>query len=208
MSETRYYRNCDELSVYNFHKVLETNNYSYLIVGFDDYNLIEINEKEADELWSSIYEEYCKLTKNNKSLLYFAVFQELIYLKTRYQVARILLMQLSNGKNSEDFVLECIERLKEWKYKINKEKPLKDELSRMINQLKASENKIQMKQSELEDLNVDESEKLSLIEQNVKLELALGKNEINTKTTSVSKYIALFNEVKILNEAKNKQNNK
>ena len=208
MSKTRYYRNCDELSVYNFHKVLETNNYSYLIVGFDDYEPIEFDEKEADELWGNIYEEYCRLTKNNKSLLYFAVFQELLYLKTRYQVARILLMQLSNGNNSEEFVLECIEKLREWKYKIDKEKPLKDELQRMIHQLKVSENKIQIKKSELEDLNVDEGEKLSLIEQNVKLELALGKNKINTKKTSVSEHVALFNEVHLLNEARRKQNNK
>lgn len=208
MSETRYYRNCDELSVYNFHKVLETNNYSYLIVGFDDYKEVKFDEKEADELWGNIYEEYCRLTKNNKSLLYFAIFQELLYLKTRYQVARILLMQLSNGNNKEEFVLDCIERLKEWKYKIDKEKPLKDELARMIHQLKVSENKIHIKQSELEDLKVDEGEKLSLIEQNVKLELALGKNKINTKKTSVSEHVALFNEVHLLNEARRKQNNK
>jgi hypothetical protein len=208
MSETRYYRNCDELSVYNFHKVLETNNYSYLIVGFDDYKEVKFDEKEADELWGNIYEEYCRLTKNNKSLLYFAIFQELLYLRTRYQVARILLMQLSNGNNKEEFVLDCIERLREWKYKIDKEKPLKDELARMIHQLKVSENKIQIKQSELEDLKVDEGEKLSLIEQNVKLELALGKNKINTKKTSVSEHVALFNEVHLLNEARRKQNNK
>jgi hypothetical protein len=208
MSETRYYRNCDELSVYNFHKVLETNNYSYLIVGFDDYKEVKFDEKEADELWGNIYEEYCRLTKNNKSLLYFAIFQELLYLRTRYQVARILLMQLSNSNNKEEFVLDCIERLREWKYKIDKEKPLKDELARMIHQLKVSENKIQIKQSELEDLKVDEGEKLSLIEQNVKLELALGKNKINTKKTSVSEHVALFNEVHLLNEARRKQNNK
>jgi hypothetical protein len=208
MSETRYYRNCDELSVYNFHKILETNNYSYLIVGFDDYKEVKFDEKEADELWGNIYEEYCRLTKNNKSLLYFAIFQELLYLKTRYQVARILLMQLSNENNKEEFVLDCIEKLREWKYKIDKEKPLKDELARMIHQLKVSENKIQIKQSELEDLKVDEGEKLSLIEQNVKLELALGKNKINTKKTSVSEHVALFNEVHLLNEARRKQNNK
>jgi hypothetical protein len=208
MSETRYYRNCDELSVYNFHKILETNNYSYLIVGFDDYKELKFDEKEADELWGNIYEEYCRLTKNNKSLLYFAIFQELLYLKTRYQVARILLMQLSNENNKEKFVLDCIEKLREWKYKIDKEKPLKDELARMIHQLKVSENKIQIKQSELEDLKVDEGEKLSLIEQNVKLELALGKNKINTKKTSVSEHVALFNEVHLLNEARRKQNNK
>ena len=86
MSETRYYRNCDELSVYNFHKILETNDYSYLIVGFDGYDKLEFDEKKADELWGNIYEEYCKLTKNNKSLLYFSIFQELLYLKTRYKL--------------------------------------------------------------------------------------------------------------------------
>ena len=208
MSETRYYRNCDELSVYNFHKVLETNDYSYLIVGFDGYDKLEFDEKEADEIWGNIYEEYCKLTKNNKSLLYFAIFQELLYLKTRYQVARILLMQLSNNNNSEDFVLECIERLREWKYKINKEKPLKDELERMIHQLKVSENKIHIKKEELDNLNVEEGDKLSLIEQNVKLELALGKNKIDTKKTSVSEHVALFNEADLLNQARKKQNNK
>ena len=208
MSETRYYRNCDELSVYNFHKILETNDYSYLIVGFDGYDKLEFDEKEADEIWGNIYEEYCKLTKNNKSLLYFAIFQELLYLKTRYQVARILLMQLSNNNNSEEFVLECIERLREWKYKIDKEKPLKDELERMIHQLKVSENKIHIKKEELDNLNVEEGDKLSLIEQNVKLELALGKNKIDTKKTSVSEHVALFNEADLLNQARKKQNNK
>ena len=208
MSETRYYRNCDELSVYNFHKILETNDYSYLIVGFDGYDKLEFDEKKADELWGNIYEEYCKLTKNNKSLLYFSIFQELLYLKTRYQVARILLMQLSNNNNSEEFVLECIERLREWKYKIDKEKPLKDELERMIHQLKVSENKIQIKKEELDNLNVEEGDKLSLIEQNVKLELALGKNKIDTKKTSVSEHVALFNEADLLNQARKKQNNK
>ena len=208
MSETRYYRNCDELSVYNFHKILETNDYSYLIVGFDGYDKLEFDEKKADEIWGNIYEEYCKLTKNNKSLLYFAIFQELLYLKTRYQVARILLMQLSNNNNSEEFVLECIERLREWKYKIDKEKPLKDELERMIHQLKVSENKIHIKKEELDNLNVEEGDKLSLIEQNVKLELALGKNKIDTKKTSVSEHVALFNEADLLNQARKKQNNK
>ena len=78
----------------------------------------------------------------------------------------------------------------------------------MIHQLKVSENKIQIKTSELKDLNVNEGEKLSLIEQNVKLELALGKNKINTRETSVSEHVALFNEADLLNQARKKQNNK
>jgi len=208
MSETRYYRNCNELSVYNFHKILETNNYAYLVVGFDEYEKININEKEASDVWNLIYEEYCKLTEDNKSLLYFAIFQELLYLKTRFEVATTLLKQLSNGIDDKTVVLKYINALRVWKYKINKDKPLDEELDRMVNQLKASTNKIQIKQSELEDLNVNNSDKLSLIEQVVKLELALGKNEIDIKKTVVSKYIALFKEVKLINEARSKQNNK
>ena len=208
MSETRYYRNCNELSVYNFHKILETNNYSYLIVGFDEYEKININEKEASDVWNLIYEEYCKLTEDNKSLLYFAIFQELLYLKTRFEVATTLLKQLSNGIDDKIVVLKYINALRVWKYKINKDKPLDEELDRMVNQLKASTNKIQIKQSELEDLNVNNSDKLSLIEQVVKLEQALGRNEIDIKKTVVSKYIALFKEVKLINEARSKQNNK
>jgi len=208
MSETRYYRNCNELSVYNFHKILETNNYAYLVVGFDEYEKININEKEASDVWNLIYEEYCKLTEDNKSLLYFAIFQELLYLKTRFEVATTLLKQLSNGIDDKIVVLKYINALRVWKYKINKDKPLDEELDRMVNQLKASTNKIQIKQSELEDLNVNNSDKLSLIEQVVKLELALGKNEIDIKKTVVSKYIALFKEVKLINEARSKQNNK
>ena len=34
---TKYYRNCSELPMYNFSKILETNNYAYLVVGYDGY---------------------------------------------------------------------------------------------------------------------------------------------------------------------------
>jgi hypothetical protein len=207
MNETRYYRNCDEISVYNFYKVLETNNYAYLIVDYDDYQEVDFNEKEANELWISIYEEYCKLTEDNKSLLYFAVFQELLYLRTRFEVATILLRELSNGIKDDSARLNYIDSLRTWKYKINVDKPLEDELDRMVAQLKVSANKINIKQAELDELKVDDSEKLSLIEQTVKLEQALGRNEIDLKRTVVSKYIALFKEVKLLNEARKKQNN-
>ena len=207
MSETRYYRNCDEISVYNFYKVLETNNYAYLIVGYDDYQKVDFDDKEANEVWVSIYEEYCKLTEDNKSLLYFAVFQELLYLRTRFEVATTLLRQLSNGIKDDIVRLKYINSLRTWKYKIDKEKPLEDELDRMVAQLKVSTNKINIKQAELDELKVDDSEKLSLIEQTVKLEQALGRNEIDLKRTVVSKYIALFKEVKLLNEARKKQNN-
>ena len=204
---TKYYRNCDELPMYNFSKILETNNYAYLVVGYDGYEDAVFEESKANEFWESIYEEYCKLTQDNKSLMYFAIFQELVYLKTRYQVAVTLLTQLELGL-SDDLKNDFIEELRKWKYKINKDRPLKDELGRMLKQLNASTNAIKIKQSQLDDLKAKNSEKLSLIEQTVKLELALGKNEIDIKKTVVAKFVALFKEVQLLNQARKKRNGK
>jgi len=204
----KYYRNCNELSIHSFSKVLETNNYAWLLVDFDEYKDVKFDEKEASEIWQKIFEEYSKLTEDNKALLFLAIHQQLIYLRTRYEVARTLLMQLVNGVEKKDIRFGYFKALAEWNYNINTEKPLHEELERMFMQLKASTNKINIKQSELDDLKVNEGEKLSIIEQGLKLELALDKNDINLKTTSVTKFIAMFKEVRLRNEARKKNNGK
>ena len=131
-----------------------------------------------------------------------------MYLKTRYEVASTLLRQLEYGIEDEIVRIKYFNALREWKYVIDKNKPLESELQRMYVQLNQSTNKINTKQSELESLKVDDSEKLTIIEQTVKLELALDKNEIDLKRTVVSKYVAMFKEVRLKNEAMKKNNGK
>jgi hypothetical protein len=205
---TKYYISCDELFMHNFSKILDTNNYAWLVVGYDGYEDVKFDEVEASNIWQDIYYEYCKLTEDNKSLLYFAVVQELVYLKTRKEVASTLLQQLKLGIDDEILNLRYIEALKDWKYRIDVKRLLEDELERMYLQLRQSDNKINIKQAELDDLKVDDSEKLTIIEQTVKLEQALSRNEIDLKRTVVTKYIAMFKEVKLLNEARKKNNGK
>lgn len=204
---TKCYRDCSELPMYNFSKVLETGNYAYLLVEFDEYNKVEFNEKEMDDLWNEIYEEYCILTQNNKSLLYFSTYQELTYLKSRYEIASLLLSQLVKGVEDDFIRLKYFNALRLWKYKIDKEKPLHSELERMYKQLKQSTNKINVKQAELDALTTNEAEKRSIIQQVVDLEQALERNEIDLKKTVVAKYIALINKVKEISIARNKRNN-
>ena len=69
----------------------------------------------------------------------------MVYLKTRYQVAVTLLTQLELGLGDKALENDFIEELRKWKYKINKDRPLKDELGRMLKQLKASTNAITIK---------------------------------------------------------------
>ena len=96
--------------------------------------------------------------------------------------------------------------LSEINYKINPEADLTSEIERMIVQIKQSQNKIRLKQNELETYKPEEGEeeKMSLTAQVVKLEQALNRNEINPKTTMMEKWIAMIKEVKETNEARKK----
>jgi len=205
----RYYRNCDELPIYNFYKVMETKNYCFLCLDYDEYNELELKE-DVEELWSEIYEEYVNISGDSSTAMYYELIQEVLYLETRYKVALDLLKNLASESMIEEMKMAYIEELREWKYKIDISKPLGEELDRMIVQLKGSENKIRLKNNELEQFKDEGSknEKVSLIKQTVKLEQALGRNNIDTKKIPVSKWIAMMNEVKEINESRRKSNGK
>lgn len=204
MAETpKYYRSLDEISIYVFHKIMETQDYSLLLIAG------EHDDKIANEVWENLYTEYCKLSGDNSSLMYFAVYSELLYLETRFAIASKVLKQLIDCIDLPEVVEIYIDTLREWNYKINRKKPLKSEIERMLKQLKLSQNKIRLKKDELETYKPDDdSEPMTLTQQAVKLAQGLGKDKINTKTTMVDEWIFLIKELKEINEAKKKANNK
>jgi len=202
------YKFCDELPVFNFYKIIETKDYSWLYVDFDGYNKIEITN-DIDNIWESIYTEYLELTGDSTSILYYEVVKELLYLQTRYNVVGTLLQQLSMGKMSKQIFPHYVIELKKWQYNLDINKPLKEELERLARQLKSSKNRINIKEEERKSFEKKETgEKLSLIQQQVKLEQALSRNEIDTKKTVVSKWIAMIKEVKAINQERKNKNGK
>lgn len=202
------YKFCDELPVFNFYKIIETKDYSWLYVDFDGYNKIEITN-DIDDIWESIYTEYLELTGDSTSILYYEVVKELLYLQTRYNVVGTLLQQLSMGKMSKQIFPHYVIELKKWQYNLDDKKPLKEELERLARQLKSSKNRINIKEEERKSFEKKETgEKLSLIQQQVKLEQALSRNEIDTKKTVVSKWIAMIKEVKAINQERKNKNGK
>jgi 6-pyruvoyl-tetrahydropterin synthase len=208
MEEVRFYAGCEELPIYNFHKVLETSNHAYLVQGWDFVGEIEIDEQVAQKKWEQIYNEYCKLAEDNRSLVYFATYSELLYLESRYHVAGVLLSQIVKRIGEPEVVDLYITELASWKYKINRQKPLNEELNRMYKQLKQSQNKIQLKKDELKAFTPEDEEgAMTLTEQVVKLEQALKRNEIDPKRVSVAKWIALIKEVKEINEQRKRTHN-
>jgi len=204
----KIYTSCDELPVYNFFKIVETKDFSYLYLDYDGYTKIKISN-DVNLVWSKLYDEYLQLTENNTAILYYEVIKELLYLQTRYSVVSTLLSQISMGKMSDDLLLAYSLQLRKWQYNLDLKKPLKEEIKRLLQQLRASQNKIRLKESErISFESKDEGGKLSLVEQQVKLEQALSRNEIDTKKTSVSKWITLIKEVQSINKERQRKNGK
>jgi len=189
----RFHTSCSTISIYSFDKISETNDYRHLVVGWDEFEEIEIDQEEANDIWHEIYNEYIVLSDDNKISMYYITLSELSYLKMRkYTVSKLLgrLMNIEDKKVIDDYISE----LKEWKFRINKNKPLKDEMIRMYTQLRATENKISLKEEELKNYKT-EGEVVSLIEQVVKLENATGRNIIDPKITSVAKWLMIIKNV-------------
>ncbi|AKG94199.1 hypothetical protein AVT43_gp25 [Polaribacter phage P12002L] len=208
MDMLKYYRNCDEIPIFNLYRILESKDFSYMYLDYDGYNTVKI-EKGINEVWDKIYQEYLNLIGDNTTLIYYELVNDLLYLETRYSVASSLLQQIALGGMTKDMLRAYILELRNWKYKIDDKKPLHSELERMVRQLRGSENKIRIKKEEKKALEKGSTnEKMTLIEQQVKLEQALSRNEIDTKKTVASKWITMIKEVKLINEKRQKKNGK
>lgn len=201
------YRSCSELSIFLFHNILETGDYTLLLkepVETEDPEEQDYIEKELNEAWNEVYEEYCKLAEDNASLMYFLICNELLYLKTRRRFGTVLLNSLIRRRDSAS-MMDYIDELARWKFVIDKEKPFEAEVAKVKRLLRAAKNKIRLKEDELEKYKEnDGEEKMSLVQQVLKVELALGKNEIDPKTTSVERWIAMIKEISLKNEAMRK----
>jgi hypothetical protein len=176
------------------------------VLDYDGYNEVKFDEKEAEKVWIDIYEDYFRLIQDNKTLIIIETTQELMYLRARKEYAELMIFQLD--KINENKRLECIKELREWNYKVNDKIPLDELIDSLNRQVLASENKINIKEQELKDLTKENGEKISLIQQTIKLELALGKNEIDTKRTTMEKFIGMIDEVKLIVQEKKKRNGK
>ena len=200
------YRDCTDLSIYNFDQAYKKHDYRYLVVGFDGYKDIKL-PKGAKERWKEIFDEWIKLSDNNTIIYYYQLISEVVYLETRYIVAEALLLQIYQRDMDEQTLDMYIEMLKAWRYNYNKENNKLDELTRLFEQHHASKNKLGLKRSELEVLQKDnDGDDVQTLEaQAVILEQITGRNNIDPKTTSVLKWIEICKVADSINTQRRKQ---
>ena len=204
------YKDCSDIPIWNFDIIYKTNDFKYLVVGFDGYGDTEI-PKGANERWQEIKNEWVKLMDDNTIAYYHQLLLECIYLETRYNVVEMLLKMIFQRDMDEETLNNYKDSLKEWRYIWNDKNDKYVEIKRLLKQLKGSKNKINLKIDELKKLKEEHDlsgEGTSLEKQAVILEQITGKNNIDVKTTSVSKWIEINKLATTINEQRRKANGK
>lgn len=192
------YKTCEVLPVYNFMQIINTDNLSWLIKGYDEFGAKEdyVYKENLTSFWNRIIEEYLDLKKDKKVIQSYN--------------ARIIINRLEDGLNTckmllglctIDIGLVNIIKISEAlsihnkKYEIDLNKPLEEEKKRIGKLFKRAQFNIDIKKSNFEKdfSSKEEQSKLDIYQEMANLEQALKRNEINPKTTVVAKWIALCN---------------
>lgn len=87
------YKSCDELPLYNFIKIMLTDDLSWLIIAGEPDNL--------GDTWSEILAEANELSDLPKSVLAFKLRKRITYLSNKIDIVNILLNRLSLSRNTE-----------------------------------------------------------------------------------------------------------
>ena len=203
----RFYFSCDDLPIFNFHKIMETSDYSYLVVGWNEYDKLTIDRDKAVEKWGQIYNDYCKLTSNNKAIAYYRNSQRLLFLETRQEVCGKMLVQMAMRDMRPEMFLKYIEVLRSFDIPYSTdEKNLRD-MEDAVMFLKASKNNIELLRHEIKTM-VETGEHIPFEKELVSVEQALGRNEVDPRKTSVKKWVYMIEEIKRMAENQMKQKNK
>lgn len=185
------YKDLGDIPIYNFDIINRTQDYKYLVVGYDGYNDVKV-PKEANERWQEMRNEWVKLLDDNTISYYYELILDVAYLKTRYDVVNKLLYIIWSRDMDEETLDAYIGALREWRYIWNKKATKNKEIKRLLNIHKASENKISLKEDELNEMqkkhDLNDSP-MTLEKQAVTLEQVLGKNRIDVRTTSARTWI-------------------
>lgn len=197
---TLLYKDCYDLSIYNFDIIFKTKDFRYLVPGYDGYNDIDI-PIGAGKRWNDIYHEWIKLSDSNTMIYYYQLLSEVAYLETRYVATQVLIYEIYTQNMNEKTLDMYIEALKVWRYFYNKDNDKLAEVERLTNQHIASKNKIGLKRSELDRMKDEFSDnEQTLVGQAVILEQITGRNNIDIKTTSVAKWLEIGKIANNINE--------
>ena len=181
-----------DMPIYNFDKVLKSNNMAYMVVGWNERKDLKKLPINTMIKWRKIYNEYCEKTANNESLSFYSLSCEIGYLEMRYTVIGNLIYGLTEH-NKKDFGKE----LNAWGIPFNIDGKIQPQFKVLERQLRIAKQNLGIKTRKLESLKEsnNDQEGDSLIKQVIIIQEQLGV-KVEVKKDSVEYFLSALDRLK------------
>ena len=203
-----YYLQAKDMLLWNYLQYLETNDLRY----FSDYhNKKNIKEPRIDLLEQSmtaIYGEILEITKRFEVLEKFRKTHKILKNKVKYNAVMDLIKSIYEFDNNlgREILLEKVEMIRRWGYKISQDKDLFDQLDKIAKGLQAIKTEVEVLESEL--IKENKTEKVSFEKERLSVEMGLElKIPIDPMKDSVERWFILLVELEKKVEYLSKKNN-
>ena len=195
------YRSLDELSIYRFDKII-SGDLRYLSKK-DDITYVKISDVYND-VWKDLYNQYAEKTKNNTTVRSYLLIGEINYLSLKLYIVPTLIDVVLSPTTKNQF-LHTVNEIRNWGFPIDNDENLAERFKKISESLKNSKTKLKRKKAEYKELTKENENRLSIIQQKVKLERALGVS-IDVNKTSVIEWLAYWDEMEsMIQISKNKK---
>lgn len=201
----RYYLNCSEMPIWNFHQLSKTMDYRYLAKSqeIEDVDQIPI---DSPKIWESIFNEYCDISDNTESQEHLRQVAELDELEKKY-ITTSMLFDGAIEIEDESIRQKYLDELSQWGFSFNNGN-FEKEIKRVETWLKSVKTRMGMLSADIKEYKNRKSGPESLERQQVKLERASGRNEIDVKRCSVAKWLEIIKDTEKVAREREKQRKK
>lgn len=203
-----YYLQAKDMLLWNYLQYLETNDLRY----FSDYhNKKNVKEPRIDLLEQSmttIYGEILEITKRFEVLEKFRKTHKILKNKVKYNAVMDLIKSIYEFDNNlgREILLEKVEMIRRWGYKIIQDKDLFEQLDKIAKGLQAIKTEVEVLESEL--IKENKTEKVSFEKERLSIEMGLElKIPIDSMKDSVERWFILLVELEKKVEYLSKKNN-
>ncbi len=196
------YKSLNDITVKVFYDILTSRNY-YLMYRYAFMRKIAKIVPKLTQIgydgFQNIYGIYCDKIGDNKSANYFALMNEVSYLHMRFNIVKQIVTRLNEV--NKHFLGKELQR---WNFIFNVKESVKKQKEQLVRQLKASMNKLQRKNSELQTiLEKQETKSKSVYTEKINLEQIIGVT-IDLEKITMSEWLELNDIAKEIVRQKNK----
>ena len=203
-----YYLQAKDMLLWNYLQYLETNDLRYFSNYHNKKNVKEPRIDLLEQSMTAIYGEILEITKRFEVLEKFRKTHKILKNKVKYNAVMDLIKSIYEYDNNlgREILLEKVEMIRRWGYKVSQDKDLFDQLDKIAKGLQAIKTEVEVLESEL--IKENKTEKVSFEKERLSVEMGLElKIPIDPMKDSVERWFILLVELEKKVEYLSKKNN-